>query len=263
METETEVTQPETPQSQPEDSGAQAADSTQGEGTPQPTEGAQTPEPTPQEKMVSEKRFKEVYWQWKQAEREKEELEARIAPATQPQPQQAQTLSGKPKIEDFDDYATYNEALVSWLLAEERRSFEQRQVQTTRQHRFKEFDQKIAEEVARDPQFGQKAFIPTPMLDYFVESEDPVSLALYFGQHQQEAARISNLSALSAAREIGKIEAKIAAKAAGPAQRFQTNAPDPTAPVDGKTKVPVDTENMTTAQWIAHRDALTAKGELY
>jgi len=270
LENETQETQ--TTQPDPEDTGAQdpqegqtAAQSTEQEGQATSTsqEDAQTPEKTPQEKMVSEKRFKEVYWQWKQAEREKEELEARVkSPNAQQQTQPQKSSDGKPDISNYDDYATYNEALLDWRFEQERKNQAEQQAKNSRQQRFNTFDQKIGEQVAKDPEFEQKAFIPTPMLDHFVDSEDPVALALYFGQHKDEAVRLQNLPQLAIAREIGKIEARIASEKAGPAQRYQTNAPDPTAPVGDKTKTELNTDKMTTAEWIKHRDALQARGEL-
>ena len=81
-------------------------------------------------------------------------------------------------------------------------------------------------------------------------------LAYWLGSNPKEADRISRLSPLLQAREIGKIEAKITAE---PVQKKTSTAPDPIRPVTARavnsgvtdTTDPRSVKTMSTSDWIA------------
>ena len=118
------------------------------------------------------------------------------------------------------------------------------------------------EEKARDKydDFEQVAYNPKlPITNVMAEtiqsSEVGPDLAYYLGSNPKEADRISRMSALAQAKEIGKIEAKLASN---PPVKRTTSAPAPISPVTARsngspaydTTDPRSTKSMTDSQWI-------------
>ena len=118
------------------------------------------------------------------------------------------------------------------------------------------------EEAARDKydDFEQVAYNPKlPITDVMAEtiqsSDIGPELAYYLGSNPKDAERISRMSPLSQAKEIGKIEAKLAAE---PPVKRTTSAPAPISPVTARTSGspaldttdPRSIKTMTTSQWI-------------
>ena len=90
-------------------------------------------------------------------------------------------------------------------------------------------------------------------------------IAYYLGSNPKEADRISRLSPILQAKEIGRLEAKIASDV--PVKR-STSAPAPISPVTARTSGnpsydttdPRSTKTMTTSEWIeAERQRQTKK----
>lgn len=130
----------------------------------------------------------------------------------------------------------------------QRQSEQREQRQTELQRRI---DDHVALALARDPQFLEKAYMPVGLVPLISESDSFTDLAYYFGDHPEQVQRILSLSETAAAREIGKLEAKLATK---PSQKITTKAPSPTAPGGGKETVGKREEDMTTAEWIAYKN---------
>ena len=118
------------------------------------------------------------------------------------------------------------------------------------------------EEQARDKydDFEQVAYNPklpiTNVMAETIQSSDiGPELAYYLGSNPKEADRISRMSPLSQAKEIGRIEAKLAA---APPVRKTTSAPAPISPVTARsagattldTTDPRSIKSMTASQWI-------------
>jgi len=118
------------------------------------------------------------------------------------------------------------------------------------------------EEAARDKytDFEQVAYNPklsiTNVMAETIQSSDiGPELAYYLGSNPKDAHRIAGLSPLSQAKEIGKIEAKLAAD---PPMKKTTSAPAPITPVTARssggpafdTTDPRSTKTMTDSQWI-------------
>ena len=93
------------------------------------------------------------------------------------------------------------------------------------------------------------------MAETIQSSEIGPDLAYYLGSNPKEADRISRMSALAQAKEIGKIEAKLASN---PPVKRTTSAPAPISPVTARssgspaydTTDPRSTKSMTDSQWI-------------
>ncbi|MGC1975375.1 MAG: hypothetical protein WA671_01525, partial [Candidatus Sulfotelmatobacter sp.] len=79
-------------------------------------------------------------------------------------------------------------------------------------------------------------------------------------KNPDELERINDItSALSVAREIGKIEAKLSAQTSeSPKKVIRTNAPKPITPVGGSTKrtVSIDDPNVSTEDYYEARKAM-------
>jgi hypothetical protein len=108
------------------------------------------------------------------------------------------------------------------------------------------------EQVAYNPQLR----VTDVMAETIKASDLGPDLAYWLGSNPKEADRISRLSPLLQAREIGKIEAKLSAQ---PPQKKTTSAPEPIRPVTARTSNPgvTDTtdprsvQTMSTSEWIA------------
>jgi len=118
------------------------------------------------------------------------------------------------------------------------------------------------EETARDKyaDFQQVAYNPNlPVTDVMAQtiqaSEIGPDVIYWLGSNPKEAARISQLSPILQAREIGKIEAKLTSD---PPVRKTSSAPAPIAPVAARTTGgasydttdPRSLKTMTTSEWI-------------
>lgn len=107
------------------------------------------------------------------------------------------------------------------------------------------------EQVALNPRLP----ISMPMAATIRESEIGPEILYHLGQNPAEAKRISQLSPLSQAKEIGKLETKLASN---PPARKVSAAPAPIAPLNGKgsstptydTTDPRSIQTMDTATWI-------------
>ena len=93
------------------------------------------------------------------------------------------------------------------------------------------------------------------MAETIQSSDVGPELAYYLGSNPKEADRISRMSPLSQAKEIGKIEAKLVS---APPVRKTTSAPAPISLVTARsngvsaydTTDPRSTKAMTDSQWI-------------
>jgi hypothetical protein len=118
------------------------------------------------------------------------------------------------------------------------------------------------EETARDKyaDFQQVAYNPNlPVTDVMAQtiqaSEIGPDVIYWLGSNPKEAARISQLSPILQAREIGKIEARLTSD---PPVKKTSSAPAPIAPVAARTTGgasydttdPRSLKTMTTSEWI-------------
>lgn len=180
-------------------------------------------------------------WEREQAQRS---AEKQVVPADLPSPDQFQSPN---------DYAEFIRAEADKLVQQREAAKQQSQVLESYQER---------EEQARDKydDFEQVAYNPNlPITNVMAEtiqhSEIGPELAYYLGSNPKDADRISRLSPYLQAKEIGKIEAKLADN---PPVKRTTSAPAPISPVTARTSGspthdttdPRSIKSMTTGQWI-------------
>ena len=160
-------------------------------------------------------------------------------------------------VDQFESPEAYAEAMAyqkaEELLAKREAAKQQSQVLESYQER---------EDAARDKydDFELVAYNPKlPITDVMAEtiqsSDIGPELAYYLGTNPKDAERISRMSPLAQAKEIGKIEAKLSDN---PPVKKTTSAPAPISPVTARssgspafdTTDPRSTKTMTDSQWI-------------
>lgn len=213
------------------------------------------------EELVS-KRLARAQRKWQREQDQRlAQMMARPQPQSEPQP------NAKPTPDQFKTTEEYVEAVADWkaeqkisekLTAWERQQIE-RQQQSARQRTVDEFRQR--EDAARDKyeDFDSVAYNPElpitqAMAETIQQSETGCDLAYYLGKNPQEAARIAQLSPFLQAKELGKLEAKIASI---PAPKKPSGAPAPINPVKPAgsgsfvdTQDPKSLEKLGTSAWI-------------
>ena len=182
-------------------------------------------------------------WEREQAQRQAEQQVLKAAPTA--------------SADQFESPEAYAEALAlqkaEELIAKREAAKQQSQVIESYQER---------EEAARDKydDFEQVAYNPklpitTVMAETIQSSDIGPELAYYLGSNPKDAERISRMSPLAQAKEIGKIEAKLASD---PPVKRTTSAPAPISPVTARssgapaydTTDPRSIKTMTDSQWI-------------
>ena len=185
-------------------------------------------------------------WEREQAQR-LADLEVRRAPTINP-----------PDVNDFDNAQAYAEALAERKAQElvARRDSAKQQAQLLDVYHEKEEDAR-----GRYDDFEQVAYNPNlPVTDVMAQtiqsSDNGPDVIYWLGSNPKEAGRIAALSPIMQAREIGRIEAKLAAS---PPIKKTSNAPAPINPIasarsSGKqaydTTDPRSVKNMSTSEWI-------------
>ena len=172
-----------------------------------------------------------------------------------------------PAPEDFADAAAYAEALAERkaqeLLAQREAAKQQAALLEAYQDREEEARSKYDD-------FEQVAYNPNlPVTDVMAQtiqaSEIGPEVIYWLGSNPKEASRIASMSPILQAREIGKIEAKLASN---PPVKKTSTAPAPIAPVAPRssggpaydTTDPRSMKSMSTSEWIeAERQRQIAK----
>ena len=173
---------------------------------------------------------------------------------------EAQTLRAPayiPPVDQFESPEAYADALAykkaEELIAQRDQARQQSEILETYHEKEEEARSKYDdfEQVAYNP----KLPITTVMAQSIQASEVGPEVAYYLGANPKEADRISRLAPILQAKEIGRIEAKMAND---PPVKKTTSAPAPISPVTARssgspaydTTDPRSTKTMTDSQWI-------------
>lgn len=260
-----------------------AAESATAEAGEQQAQEQGTEEP-PKKAGGFQKRIAKLAAQRDQAAAEAEYWRARVLSTKPDADATASAEKPKPKPDDFTigdgqyDVAAYTEALTDWKTAEAIKSFkaeqEKARQQQSEQERQTELQKSYAEQIGKAQEkyhdFDDVAFNPAlpitkPMAEALAESPLGAEIAYFLGKNPEEAGRISRLGPLGAARELGRIEARLAqpessAVTEKPKPRV-TQAPPPITPVR-KTASADDGElrdDLDPAEWGRRFDKKMAK----
>ena len=185
-------------------------------------------------------------WEREQAAKQAETQAKRAVPAE------------LPPVDSFESPEDYAEALAE-RKAEEllaRREQARQQAELLEAFHDREEDARTKYDDFEQVAYNPKLPITDAMAQTIQSSEVGPDIAYYLGSNPKEAERISRLSALMQAREIGRIESKLADS---PPVKKSSNAPAPIAPVTARsssgspaydTTDPRSTKSMSTSEWI-------------
>jgi hypothetical protein len=214
-----------------------------------------TPEPTPTEapKTFTQEELDAIVG--KRLAREQRKWEREQAQKIKAQPPAPPPEPLKP--DNFADAQAYAEAIA------ERKAQEllaQRAAEAERTATLEAYHDREEEARTKYDDFEQIAYNPKlPVTETMAQtiqaSEIGPDVIYYLGSNPKEAERIARLNPLLQAREIGRIEAKIASNP--PAKKTST-APAPIAPVTARTSGapafdttdPRSVKSMSTSEWI-------------
>ena len=183
-------------------------------------------------------------------EREQAQRVAPTAPSELPPPDQ------------FDSVETYAKAYAEQMLRE-------REVQKQRSEYVEAYHDREEDARGKYDDFEQVAYNPnlritTVMAETIQTSDVGPDVAYYLGSNPKEADRISRLSPILQAKEIGRIEATLVSN---PPVKKSSSAPTPISPVTARsngtstydTTDPRSIKSMTTSEWIAAERARQVK----
>jgi hypothetical protein len=182
-------------------------------------------------------------WEREQTQRQSEQQTLRAAPVT--------------SADQFESTEAYAEALA---LQKAEELIAKREAAKQHSEVLESYHDKEEEARSKYDDFEQVAYNPKlPITNVMAEtiqfSDIGPELAYYLGSNPKEADRISRMSPLGQAKEIGKIEAKLADN---PPVKKTTSAPAPISPVTARsngspaydTTDPRSSKTMTDSQWI-------------
>jgi hypothetical protein len=178
----------------------------------------------------------------KEAERYAQELRSKLDTGAEPAKTTETTSNSKPKLDDFESYDAYVDALTDWKIeqreAARTKAEAESRAKSESETRAQAWTEKV--EAARDKyeDFDDViSEITTPitpaMQEAIMESSIGTDIAYHLAQHPKEIQRIAKLTPMQAAIEIGKLEAKLTA----PVEKKKpavSKAPEPIKPVGAK-----------------------------
>lgn len=154
--------------------------------------------------------------------------------------------------DNFETVEAYADALAEQKLAEQR-ILESRQTVVSA-YRAREDDARDKYDDFQNVVYGPHAVFTDAMTGAILESDIGPEIAYYLGSKPNEARRIADMSPFAQAKEIGRLEASLAAN---PPAKRTSSAPPPIAPVTARsantsydTTDPRSLKTMTTEQWI-------------
>jgi hypothetical protein len=267
-----EATKVEQPQAQP-DPAAQTAEPATAQTHPAEGNEPQNPDAQPQDAPKKrngvqtriDELTRERYEAQRQAEYWRQQAEAKAQAPQQP-------AKPAPKIEDFPDVNQFLEARDAWIMeqAEARVIGRLTEAQQRQQIEAQRHQQNIAvqqtverftaqEEDARGRYADYDAAVSSPLMQQVkqvrpdviqavIDSPHGPDVAYFLAKNPARVQQIASLSAVAAAREIGRIEQMFMGQ-----KQATTQAPPPPRTVGGEAKVDLDPSNMTMKEYRAWR----------
>ena len=169
----------------------------------------------------------------------------------------APVVAADPRPEQFDSTESYADALAlkkaEQLLYE--RDVQRQQTEVLGAYHDREEDARNKYDDFEQVAYNPKLPITDAMAQTIQASEVGPDMAYYLGSNPKEAERISRLAPLQQAKELGKIEAKLADN---PVVKKTSSAPAPIAPITARssgspatdTTDPRSIKSMSTSEWI-------------
>lgn len=194
-------------------------------------------------KRVTAAQQETEYWK---AEALKNATASKQAPVDQAKPESSE---GKPKPEAFDTHSEYVEALTDWKTEQKFKEHDQKLEQSkllsaqakaneTHAERVKAFAEKTPDFQETLESLEDVPSSPA-VREVIITSENGPELLYELAKNPDEAKRIALLGPLAAAREMGKIEARLSSSKTSEQKQDPkkiSQAPKPLAPVGGAGK---------------------------
>lgn len=223
------------------------------------------PEPDPVDKVRS--RIDELTRLRREAERDRDFYREQALRLQQPQEKATEPapVSKSKTLADFQyDEGQYQEYLFQEaekraVTAAEKRLREQ-QEKDTANRRKSEFERKeadFAKTVDDYHEVTRSASLPVTaeMAQVIAESDDGPALAYYLGKNIAIAEQISSMPPLAAARELGRIEMKLAAEREKAKEKPVSKAPPPTPKLEAaEADFEKNPDEMSIEEWKKWRD---------
>jgi len=178
---------------------------------------------------------------------------------------EAPKTDGKPQVDNFKTHAEYVEALTDWKVAEKVKEFRAEQnaekakaAQKTVESNFQE-KQKAFKEAT--PDFDEVMAeadmqVSRAVIDEIVNNENGPALQYFLAKNPDEAARLSQLSPVALAREVGRIESRFVTAPSSTKTATVTRAPAPPNPVTRSSSTAtkdMGDPNLSNAEYMALR----------
>ena len=169
----------------------------------------------------------------------------------------------RPRWEDFDSDEEYQEALIEHKIDKRERAAQEKQEREREAEAKQQAESAFRERVLTTNESGQakyddyqdviSSFPPGVMnrdlAETVIETDSPEDVAYHFGKNPSEAERISRLSPVKKAIELGKLETRLALS-----KNKTTQAPPPIKPIKGTEKPEIDPDSLSTDEWIRLRN---------
>lgn len=213
---------------------------------------AEVTEDRPKKKVGGfQKRIQKLTKRVSDAEREREYWREQALKTQSKEPAKAKTQGSvsetgdtEPNEEDFETHKAYVAALTDWKVEQKlkERDVAQRteQIRTAHQTRVQTLQAKVKDFAKKHDDFQELIDqVDTPMSpaveEFFLMAADNAPELMYeLAKNPDEYERINNLGPLAAARELGKIEARLASPQKEK-PKVTTKAPPPPNPVSGRS----------------------------
>jgi hypothetical protein len=187
---------------------------------------------------------------------------------TEPQPQQSASQDGEPDPESFNTHKEYVRALARWeaeqILKDRDQKAEQAKLEAERQKIVDSHKERVKSYAATKSDWDEviesvaDTRVSATVQEILLTSENGPEL-MYELAKSGELERISKLGPIAAAREMGKIEVRLASKASEtkkPEQTKTTKAPAPITPVGtkgGNVEKSINDPNLSQREYEAVR----------
>lgn len=226
-------------------------------------------------------RIDELTRKSREAEREAAYWRGRAEAAEKPPEPKAE----KPKVEDFENYGDYVEALTDWKADEKIKANDEKRDKRTAEERAaeqreKSWAEKAADARTRVPDYDQVMSESTVQISDHVaealrESDRGPELAVQLAKDPSIADKLNAMSPHRAAIELGRMEAKLPAVSAEPdpnevpaderpaptpaPAKKTTSAPPPVKPIARTATTTKDLSKLSMDDYVKERSAQGAK----
>ena len=225
-----------------------------------------------------EKRIGKLTKKWRTTERERDferakrlEAEAELAKLKSQIPS-----ADKPKREDFEDEAEFLEALTDWKVESKLKSHTEVVAKKIGEDAEKRAATEIEQELEEISEKGQDKYedystvvfdkdlvLTQGMVETALLTDIAEDILYYLGKNPDISAAIGEMPALKAAKEIGKIEARLVAEKKKPDEKKAdppapakklTQTPEPIDPVRSTGAIDKDPSQMSAKEYRAWRE---------